>query len=231
MRIALCDDEPQVTGQLERLIRQYAFDRNYEMSCDRFTGGDELLKQDKYDLYFLDYRMDGMDGIKLAKALGEKFGGAVTVCYLTNYDAVAAEIINQGVHADGFLKKPVDPSALNSKLDQFYRMSFSHRFELRKGKRFRTVYARDIIYAEASGKQVLLHMSGSVEPFNYLLSELEEILPDGLFFRIHRSYIINLQYVDSYDAKSVTLRNGETLPIKNQDFRMVYRRFMFLFNE
>ena len=230
MRIALCDDEAFVTEQLSQLIARYAFERNYDMQCDRFTDGSALLEQGKYDLYFLDYRMDRMDGITLAKALKEKYRNAVTVCFLTSYDAAAAQIINQGVQADGFLKKPVDPKQLADKLDQFCRLSFFNRFELKQGKRFCTVYAQDVLYAEADDKQTRLHLFDRTEEFNYLLREIEKILPAGLFFRIHRSYLINLQYVDSYDAKSVTLRNGETLPLKAKDFQNAYHQFMFLFN-
>ena len=230
MRIALCDDEAHITEQLAQLIREYAFDHNYDLECECFTDGHELLERGKFDLYFLDFRMDAMNGIEVAKALKEKYSHAVTICYLTNYEAAAAQIINQGIHAEGFLKKPVDPQQLADKLDQFYRLSFFNRFELRKGKRFQTVYAQDILYAEADDKQVILHMFDCAEAYNYQMRELEKLLPAGLFFRIQRSYLVNLQYVDSYDAKSVTLKNGETLPLKARDFQKAYHNFMFLVN-
>ncbi len=228
MKIALCDDEPKETELLSRLIEDYALQRNYDIRCDRYSDGRDLLRQERYDLYFLDFRMDEMDGIAVAKALKEKFGGAVTICYLTNYDAAAAQIINQGVHADGFLRKPADREELARKLDQFYHTSFFDRFELRKGKSFRTLYAQDILYIEANDKQVLIHTWDDTESYNYLISEIEKLLPPKLFFRIQRSFIINFQYVYSYDAKSVTMRNGDTLSLKAKDFQKAYHEFMFL---
>ncbi|MBQ4208653.1 MAG: response regulator transcription factor, partial [Clostridia bacterium] len=188
------------------------------------------LQRDKFDLYFLDFCMDDMNGIDVAKALKEKYSHAVTICYLTNYDAAAAQIINQGIHADGFLKKPVDKKQLEEKLDQFYRLSFFNRLELRQGKRFQTVFAQDILYAEADNKQIKLHLFDRVEDYNYLLRDFESLLPAGLFFRVQRSYLVNLQYIDSYDAKSVTLKNGETLPLKSKEFQKAYHNFMFLVN-
>ena len=113
--------------------------------------------------------MDDMNGIDVAKALKEKYSHAVTICYLTNYDAAAAQIINQGIHADGFLKKPVDKKQLEEKLDRFYRLSFFNRLELRQGKRFQTVFAQDILYAEADNKQIKLHLFDRVADYNYLL--------------------------------------------------------------
>ena len=118
----------------------------------------------------------------------------------------------------------MDDAQLEEKLDQFYRLSFFNRFELRRGKRYQTVFAQDILYVEADNKQVKLHLFDGVESYNYLLRDLEKLLPAGLFYRIQRSYLVNLQYVDSYDAKSVTLKNGETLPLKAKDFQ---RAFLF----
>ena len=230
MRVALCDDEAHITQELEALIANYGFTRDYEIQCDRFTDGHELLEKGKYDLYFLDFCMDAMNGIEIAQALREKYNHAVTICYLTNYDAAAAQIINRGINAEGFLKKPIDPKQLEEKLDQFFRLSFFNRLELRRGKRFQTIYAQDILYAEADNKQVLLHLYDGVEAFHYMLRDLEKLLPAGLFYRISRSYLVNMQCVDSYDAKSVTLKNGTTLPLKAKDFQRAYHNFMFLFN-
>lgn len=230
MRIALLDDEVQETEHLAALIQQYAFKHDYDLSYDTFNDGNDLLEQERYDLYFLDFCMDAMNGIEVAQALKQKFSHAVTICYLTNYDAAAAQIINRGIHADGFLKKPVDEAQLGQKLDQFYRLSFFKRFELKQGKRFQTLYAQDILYVEAANKQIRIHRFDRVEEYAYQMRDMEKVLPPGLFYRIHRSYFINLQYVDYYDAKSVTLNNGETLPLKAKDFQKAYHKYMFLLN-
>ncbi|MBQ6021756.1 MAG: response regulator transcription factor [Clostridia bacterium] len=229
MRIALCDDEPRETQKLEAMIGAYAFKRNYDMQCVRFTDGRELLKQEKFDLYFLDFRMDSMDGIAVAKALKEKFSHAVTICYLTNYEAAAVQIINHRIHADGFLKKPVSPDELEEKLDQFYGMSFFKRLELRNGKRFDTVYTQDILYVEADNKQVKLHMSNGVKEYRYTMGEIEAMLGDR-FFRIQRSFLINFQHVASYGARTVTMKNGDVLSLKNKGFADAFHNYMFLLN-
>ena len=229
MRIALCDDEPKETQKLEAMINAYAFERNYDLQCFRFTDGRELLKQEKFDLYFLDFRMEEMDGIAVAQALKEKFSHAVTICYLTNYEAAAVQIINHRIHADGFLKKPVDPAELAEKLDQFYGMSFFKRLELRNGKRFDTIYTQDILYVEADNKQVKLHMSNGVAGYHYTMGEIESMLGDR-FFRIQRSFLVNFQHVASYGARTVTMKNGDVLSLKNKGFAEAFHNYMFLLN-
>ena len=118
MRIALCDDTRAEYETLSALINDYAALHDYDISVSSFASGSVLLQQDKFDLYFLDYMMDEMDGITLALELRRKFNGAVTICFLTQYDRIAERIINERVYADGFLRKPVDPQQLYEKLDQ-----------------------------------------------------------------------------------------------------------------
>lgn len=228
MNIALCDDEVYETENLYRLIIDYAQKKDYDIHCTKYNSGRELLKADKYDLYFLDYKMDEMDGIEVALALKEKFSRAVTICYLTNFETAAGEVINHQIFAEGFLKKPVDPALLYQKLDRFYLASTTNRLLLKRGTQQHTVYTQDICYIEADGKRSLLHMTDGVQEFNYMISDMEKLLVQcEQFIRIHRSFIISMAYVASFDAKNVILKDGTSLPLKNKNFRAAYRDYLF----
>lgn len=228
MNIAICDDEIFETEQLCALIDAYARQRDYDIHCKQFHSGAQLLQEEKFDLYFLDYMIGDMNGVELALALRTKFSQAVTICYLTNFESAATEVINHQVYADGFLKKPVEKALLYEKLDLFCRESMTRRVLLKKGTRQQTVYLQEIIYIEADGKRSLLHTATGVQDFNYLLSEIEALFaPSKCFVRVHRSYMVNLAFVTSFDAKSVTLRGGITLPLKNKNFRAIYRDYLF----
>ena len=229
MRIACLDDESRENDNLCGLIEDYAQKKNYDIRCSKFTSGKELLRQDRFDLYFLDFLMDEMDGIAVAKALKEKFSGAVTVCYLTNFEDAASRIINNQIYADGFLKKPVAPEELYEKLDKFYKTSSLSRLEFKTGRGFQTVYAGEIVYVEAQGKQSLIHMTNGRETaVSHMLSEMETLLGScRCFYRVHRSYIVNLGFVESYDVRGVRLSGGVSLPLKARDFQKVYRNYIF----
>ncbi len=210
------------------MIEAFALRRGLDIRCRAFTSPARLLEEERFDLYFLDYFMTEMNGVELAQKLNERFGGAVTVCYLTNYENAAIEIINSRVYADGFLKKPVDETALYEKLDLFYTSSLNGRIEIKRGGVYETVYAQDILYAEASGKKTVLHLFGGARDYNRLLSELENNeLSGAQFYRIHRSFLVNMQHVVGYDAKSVTMKNGDVLSLKSKDFQAAFRRFIF----
>ena len=228
MRIALLDDEPKENENLYALIHTYAMQRGYDIKCETFTSGKELLRRDRFDLYFLDYVMDEMNGVEVGRALHEKFRGAVTICYLTGIQAAATEVINAEIGAVGFLIKPVTAELLYQKLDRFYKASFSGRLQLKKGLSVETVYAREIIYAEAADKRTRVHFPFGEETYHHSFSAMERMLSAyPSFFRIHRSYIVNMLHVKSYDVKSVMMTNGDVLPLKAKDFAKVYRSFIF----
>lgn len=234
MLIAICDDEQNENKNLRKIIENYAFEKNYDITVEDFTSGEELLgKKEKADLYILDYFMGGMNGVETAKGLKEKFNGSVTVAFLTSYESAAAQVINSRIYADGFLTKPVNRNELFVLLDRYYSMSFFNRLNLKKDGAYRTVYPRDIIYIESSGKKSVIHFFDSDEEFPYMLSELEnDFLPEQLFFRIHRCYIINMLHVKNSAYETVELTGGVKLPLKKpKEFRQVYNDFNFAMTE
>ena len=215
MNIALCDDEPAENERLKGLIYAHAAARNYDILCDTFTSAAELLAREKYDVYFLDYAMPGMSGAELAVRLKEKFANAVTVCFLTSYERAAVEVINRGVNAEAFLVKPAEPARVNALLDRLYARSGLRRVVLKKEKTMRALYVQDILYVEAQNKECRVRFYNGEELFPYKITELEEnCLPKQVFFRVHRSYLVNLMHVSAFDKTCVTLKNGDVIPMR-----------------
>ncbi len=191
-----------------------------------------MAQVEKYDLYFLNFQTGERNGVALAHALKEKFHRSVCVCYLTNDNAPPSEVIKSEAFTAGFLKKPVDPLQLQDRLDRFCRTSFSGRLELKKGRGVRTIDTQDVLYIKANGKHATFHfVDHHTENYCYLLLKLEsEVLHNVCFCRIHRSYIVNLQYVKHYNSKYITLTDGTVLPLKSRNFCDVYRDYLFRSN-
>lgn len=231
MKIALCDDEAAETQKLFKLIQAYSSKTGCDMEIDTFNDPSELAGREKYDLYFLDYIMPGMNGVQLAVALREKFNNAVTVCFLTSYNNAAIDVINKGVAAEAFLLKPVNEAALYEVLDKFYGKSLFNRLVLMQDRKLKTVYPRDILYVEIVMRKSVFTFFDTKEEFRYTLSELENgILPKNIFFKIHRSYIINMLHVDSFNAKEVTMTNGDVLPLTQyKEFKNEYTKLVLDF--
>jgi DNA-binding LytR/AlgR family response regulator len=229
VRIALCDDEQAENERLKNRIYVYAAARDLDAVCDCFVSAGALLEQQKYDLYFLDYAMPEMNGAELAVRLREKFGGAVTVCFLTSYERAAVEVINRSVGAEAFLVKPAAQEQLNGVLDRLFARSLFHRIVLKKEKSMCVVYPQEILYVEARNKECVFRFYDRTEAFQYPLNELRDsYLPKELFFQVHRSYLVNLMHVTSYSKNSVTVSNGDVIPMrKYKDFDEAFSAFNF----
>lgn len=228
MKIAVCDDEQIHLDTLSKLVSDYAFKKDYDIKITTFSSGKELLTKEKYDLYFLDYVMPEMNGVELALELKKKFNNAVTICYLTSFENAAIDVINSGVSAQAFLTKPIDETKLYSLLDNMYSRSLFSRLVLKQEKQYITVYPQDVIYVEAMLKKCAFIFYDSREELKYTLSELEnDFLPKNLFFKIHRSYIVNLMHVKTFDSKTVKMKNGDELPLtKHKEFKQIYSDYI-----
>ena len=96
---------------------------------------------------------------------------------------------------------------------------------IKQRSKYKKIFLRDIIFAETAQRKIIIHTKD--DNFNYYgkMSELEEILGDG-FFRTHRAYIVNLEYVLSFDVESVELSNGRAIlsKAKYPDFVKAIKR-------
>ena len=75
MRVAVCDNDIVVLNELTDLIDSYIFSRDVMLNVRTFTDYESLINNiDEFDIFFLDYKMDGIDGLEFAKKITEKYG-------------------------------------------------------------------------------------------------------------------------------------------------------------
>ena len=151
MRIAVCDDEKYFRSILKRKLEIYAKKRALIFNYDDFTDGTELLKSSRsYDLIFLDYKMNELNGMDTARKLREK-NDKTTVIFLTGITDVVYESFE--VKAFRFLTKPIDEVRLHKALDDFL-LSFDDDkyLSLTDCPRIIRIEYDDILYIEAKAK-------------------------------------------------------------------------------
>ena len=74
-----------------------------------------------------------------------------------------------------------------------------------------------LLYAEVYDRKTILHMKNESIEYYGQLSVLESLVGKD-FYRIHRSYLVNLKYVERYDRTSVTLKSGDNIPISRREY-------------
>lgn len=106
IRIAVCDDEMEVTDDVERCILKYGGENNIDFQIEKYSSGEALLKADLcFDVIFLDIIMKKINGIETGKAI--KNNNIKThIVYITNFANYSMSA--HKVHAFDFIEKPID---------------------------------------------------------------------------------------------------------------------------
>lgn len=224
LKIMLAEDLPSERETLARYIHRYAEDKGIQVSLDVFRDGRFLLEEyetERADLILLDIDMKYMDGITAAREI-RKTDERVQIVFITRMVQHALE--GYEVSAADYIVKPVSYELFAGKIDRVLHRAALETAErsdcitvkTQQGQRF--LSARDILYAETSGKHVRLHVSGAVsDPGSWTgletalpLYQLEKQLKPFHFFRCHSAFLVNLHYVTGYSQTDVFIGRNRT---------------------
>ena len=233
LRVAVCDDEPALAAQLEGLIGNWSLRRGCPCRADGFTSGEAMLfdiaEGCPYDLLLLDIEMDGMDGMTLARKIRET-GGRTPLAFLTNHPGYVFQ--GYEVSALRYLLKPVKAEELYALLDLV-------REERRREPDWllltvdgvqRRVDRAEIIYLEAQGHAVRVRTADGELTAKASFSALSGQMGKG-FVPPHRSYLVNLRYVERVSRTDCFLENGERVPVSRGAWEGLNRAFIDYYRE
>lgn len=229
MQIAICDDEREIRNMLgEKLKRMYP-----DSGLWFYESGDELLLSDSQpDILLLDIRMKGKNGMETAKELRGK-NKKMIVIFITALEEYVFQAFDVG--AFHYLVKPFDDKKfeeiIRKAVEELKNMEESENIKnesliiTSKGKHI-SVNPADIIYAEVFNRKVILHTINTDVEYYGKMKELEERAGED-FYRPHRSYLVNFNYIIRYDAETIYLKKGQALMSKQnyKEFKKSYLRY------
>lgn len=236
LKIAICDDDLQELSRISNLLGQYRTGKNAALKYDVFSNAIELLegmKQQDYDILLLDVFMPCINGIQVAREIRE-FNNTVKIIFLTSSPEFAVE--SYAVNAHYYLLKPGTADKLFPIIDKILleinREEDALSIMLPSGLvRFPL---RSIEFLEVYGKKLLFHLDdGSIKEIRGSLSEFEgQLLCRKEFTKVHRSYIVNMEYIQSLNAKELVTYTGQTVSVSRLLYSQVKEAYMqFLFVE
>lgn len=219
LSIAVCDDEVIACCNLERKIKEILDDKKIPCIIRQFSSGQELLQAvENFDIIFLDIIMCGLDGMQTAqmfrKRAFDKILIFVSSCREYVFDAYDVE-------AFYYLLKPIDEGKLERVLERAVRKmeNSSQEFMIvSKERQKRKLYLDEIYYFEIKGRVVDLHGAEGVFAYYEQIGILENRLREKGFFRCHKSYLVNLKYVEGYSRQEIILENGERIMIAKRRY-------------
>ena len=181
-------------------------------------------------MLLLDIEMPGMDGMELAKKLRQK-GERLSIIFVTGNPDFALE--GYDLEAVSYLVKPVKRDRLCAALNRAARQSGGREailVPIAAGE-VEKVYVSDLCLLESRDHETILSMRDGrsivcKEPLRQLEQELEG--KADAFFKPHRSYMINLGYVERMTRKDVQMEDGTLIPIargKREELNQAYMRY------
>ena len=231
MRIVLCDDDKAFVQQLCKVLQEYF--QEIRTKCPEiayFYSGETLLADTgAKDIVFLDIEMNGIDGICVGSVLKKENPESI-IFIITSY----AEYLDEAMrfHVFRYLSKPLDKQRLFRNLKDAISIYMASTVKIAIGTKegIHAVWASKVILVEAQGRKVMIHTVGqdyqSVQNIRYWA----ETLCEKCFYQTHRSFIVNMEYVDDFDRTVISLCQNRLQAYltrrKYNDFKAAYLLYL-----
>jgi len=226
LRIAVVEDENKWQEAICERLSEY-FKEDVAFTC--FDSGEAFLEENKdYEIVFMDIEMKGKDGFNTSMEYKKLYPNSIIIILTTHN-----EFCNRGYQVDAFryldkLKLEEIQEALDSALkklggNQKITLSVVLTGEI-------SVAYKDILYFETEGRNVKVHTCKENFECRESIKELADKLKENGFYYIHRSYLINIEYVKTFNRKEVIMSNGDSVLIslrKLADFKKQYSFWNF----
>ena len=231
-RIGICDDDYLFCGQIEKYLEEYAQQEEIEIQSEVFFSGEDYLKYMKeetaFDILFLDIELQQINGIIVGQMIrAEKANEVTQIIYISSKENYAMQLFQN--RPMDFLVKPIKKEDIE-KIMCKYRQLFSEGrmfFEYHFGKSSYWININLIMFFQCSGKKVRIVISGKEEEEFYgKMSDVEKQLKGSGFLTVHKSYIINVNYVSEFRVKEVVMTNGTIVPISQPLRKKVRQRVL-----
>ncbi len=230
MKAIICDDEKSTCSELEEIILKYAKEKRVPLVTEVFYSGDILLdylKREKINILFLDIELPGKDGVMVGKYIREVLEEEnIFLVYLSSKENYALQLFQN--RPFDFLVKPIEQAKIYHVLDNICRISGKNSAEFKFQVQNSTycILYKDILYFQSDGRKINIVMKKEVRTFYGKLNEIEEKLPENLFLRIHKSYLVNKSYVKGFTYEWVKMLNGDVLNISKINRADVRRKIL-----
>jgi two-component system LytT family response regulator len=220
MRAIIVDDEPLARDAIELLTAKMA---NLEITAtfSSALAASKYINENSVDLIFLDIEMPGINGIEFAKTIPENTLVIFTTAYseyaLDGYDLDAIDYLVKAVNKAIAYHQLLDGKASTSEIQNYG----DDYFFVKSERKFIKIYFKDILFIEGLKDYVVMQTDDQRIMTAMNIKTIHDQLPQHIFVRIGKSYVINIKEIASFDNNTVMIRKYE-IPIGN-----TYRNYFF----
>ena len=217
----IVDDEPPAREVLRRYVAQVPM-LNLLGECANAIQALTALKQNEVDLVFLDIKMPQLSGIDLIGTLSQSPKIILTTAFeqyaVQAFELDVTDYLIKPIRFDRFLKAvmkamPDQESSPATEPVIDYSEIVNHPFlYFRANRKMVKVFLNDIWYVESLKDYVKIHTIKGMIITKYAMAALEAMLPAKNFLRVHRSFLISINKVDSFTSDDIEIQ-GQLIPL------------------
>ncbi|MFD2564746.1 LytR/AlgR family response regulator transcription factor [Aquimarina rubra] len=224
IKCIVVDDEPLAREIIETYIARVD-QLELISSCANALEAFNIIAKDKVDLIFLDIQMPELTGIDFLKDLTP----SPKVIFTTAYSDYAVDAFN--LEAVDYLLKPIEFSRFLKSIHKFLKLSTvtstpltslsDHNEEanyqdifmyLKVEKKMQKIFLKDILFIESLKNYIKVKTMDREIIAYKSISSIESLLPDSRFLRVHRSFIVGIDYINSFSTTEIELK-GIKIPV------------------
>lgn len=225
--IAVCDDNTIECLSISNKIHDFLLQTGVEHMILEFFDGSELLESNNsFDIVFLDIKMKKIDGLQTAELLRKKIKHYILI-FVTSYQEYVYQAFD--VEAFNYILKPINNHKLARTLERAIAKNANQRDNfiiINKNREIIKINLSDVIYFEIQGRVINVHYHNTTVQYYERLSTLEQKLYGQNFFRCHKSYLINLQYVEKFNKIEIGMDNGDTVLLSKRRYEEFTKKFL-----
>jgi len=231
VKIAICDDESLFRSRLSKSIDLFEI-LSCDKSVDEFSNGQLLIdghEKDPFDVIFLDIEMDGISGLEAGKKI-RSADKKVLIILVTSH----AHYMKQSFKIEPFdyITKPYEDKEIHDVLGRALRKysDQNKKIELKWKGNTHVLNVGNIVYINIEERYLLFvtKSKASIVKCTGQLDHYDRLLTPHGFFRCHKSYLINMEFVSAIKGKTIIMANGDILSIstrKKREFLSAYNEF------
>ena len=216
IRCMIIDDEPIACKGMEEYIIEVEF-LSLVNVCDNAVKAYAFLNSEKVDLIFLDIEMPKLTGIEFLQSLKNAPAVIFTTAYpdyaLQDYELDVIDYLIKPVSFPRFLKAANKAKDfLTGRNTERENVIDKDHFFLKVNSKFEKIFYDEVLNVEALQNYVAIHVPGKKMISYITISHIETQLPEHLFMRVHKSYLVSLPKIQCIEGNTVII-NQQQIPV------------------
>lgn len=231
MKVMIVDDETLALNRLKRLLNEANVDDITVFNNPK--EAQECALKESFDVVFLDISMPQMSGLELANAILQH-APKTFIVFQTAYEEFALDAFRSG--GIGYLLKPIESKMIVDMVEKI-RLYMGNSKEVEQkivAKSFDAIYlvrVDDICFIQASLDEVIIQTSQKEVYAKKKIGELELFLKNKNFFRVHRSYLVNVDKIKSMQSIEqsklmITFEGTDKVVISSKEGAKEFREYL-----